>query len=135
MTISGPVDLVSGWYIRQGCESAASEAVLSLAAAGAEEPGTLVYLVHFSAGTPAGVAPTPAPLPTDPPNLLFYESYWDPEAFNDHLRGPAFQNFLSEHGALFRQVDGKPFSTVQFLERVAGFVRQPAAVTPAADVN
>jgi predicted enzyme related to lactoylglutathione lyase/quinol monooxygenase YgiN len=116
------VSLTSQWYLNPGHEAdgwAALEALV--AAVHAEEPDTLTYLVH---------APSPAALTSRPPmsatEVLFFEVYRDADAFRRHLTGPVFTRFVAQHGALFVNADGSPWTTVRFLQRRAGFVRTEA---------
>lgn len=123
MSLTEPISLVSGWFIEPGCEDAVRAALMDLAEAVRAEAGTLTYLAHFTTGAPVGIGALLSPRPPDPPSLLFYETYRDAAAFNDHVNGATFQNFVRNHGRLFRQVGGRLYTTLQFLDRVAGFVR------------
>lgn len=120
--------LTSTWTIQKGEEQPAVAALKHLAQQVEQhESGTLIYLVH----TPDMTQPS---LPT-PSNLevVFFEVYRDEQAFKEHVNGSIFQSFVAEHGSLFLSMppiscgDGhsviKPFTTVEFLERKAGFIR------------
>ncbi|MEE4174118.1 MAG: antibiotic biosynthesis monooxygenase family protein [Xanthomonadales bacterium] len=88
------------------------------------EPGTLGYLVHQGA---AGSLP-----PTAAEQIVFLEIYRDEDAFQAHLHGKPFKQFLKDHEALFvMNFDPScgPFMEVKTLERVAGFLRKDAAQT------
>ncbi|QBQ99142.1 VOC family protein [Paraburkholderia pallida] len=115
------LSLTSTWFIRPGCEAAADAALHALAAAvEREEPDTLVYLVH----RPHAVGTTLQSLPpVDARSVLFFEIYRDAEAFQRHVSGPVFTSFVREHGELFVQSNGAPFTFVEFMVTLAGFVR------------
>lgn len=114
-----PISLTSQWFLLPGCEEAALGALRQLAAdVEAQEPGTLTYLVH----TPY-IGPNLQSLPPAAPSVLFYETYQDEAAFVAHVTGPLFTNFVAQHGSLFVQSHGKPFTVTLFLSLQAGFVR------------
>lgn len=127
--------LISVWTIRVGQEKAAIAALKRLAAqVEAQEKDTLAYLVHVPDMAQPSL-PTPSRL-----EVVFFEIYKDRAAFEKHVTGPVFQNFVKRHKRLFlcMQVEGKggekiswPFSTVEFLTREAGFIR-PEAIAPLA---
>ena len=116
----GPISLTSQWFVRLGLEEQVLEAVSLLAdAVEAGEPGTLMYLVHVPYRGPA-LQSLP---PDDPSSLLFVEEYRDVQAFLQHVNGPLFTQFVRDHGHLFVQANDRPYTTVEFLVRRAGFVR------------
>lgn len=118
------ISLTSRWYLVPGRRDEAREALTRLAHAVHEhEPDTLAYLVHLGRDDEQLVS-----LPANPPDqVTFFEIYRDREAFLAHVGGPVFTGFVADHGDLFLQgPGGKPFRTVAFLDRVAGFVRAPA---------
>jgi len=122
-----PISLVSRWTIRAGCEPAARKALNAMAQAVREnEAGTLIYTVHLPtrAADPRLIS-VPVPCAEE---VLFFEMYRDANAFEAHVNGPIFQTFLKESGALFVAASGAsaPFIQVEFLERLAGFVRDGA---------
>lgn len=115
------VSLTSNWFIRPGCEQAADAALRVLAReVQLEEPDTLTYLVHRPFHDPAQLQSLP---PGNPLTVLFFETYRNADAFLRHVNGPVFTQFVQQHGDLFVQSNGKPFTTVEFLETLAGFVR------------
>ena len=112
--------LTSRWNIKPGCEAAAKAALKKLAKdVQKNEPDTLLYLVH----TP-DMSQTSLP-GVSPQAVLFVESYKNKAAFNNHVNGPVFQQFLTKHRGLFEVFPGdtNPFMQVEFLRREAGFVR------------
>ncbi len=128
-----PVSLVSCWFVRPGSETAASAALSRLAAdVQAGEPDTLTYLVSLQFAADARLQSLP---PTDPNSVLFFETYRDTNAFLAHLNGPIFANFVARSGDLFVGTDGKPYTTVTFLQPHAGFVRDTAKRVSAELVN
>lgn len=118
------VSLISRWFLRAGCEE---EAVTALGNAAREicdhEPGTLTYLVHQTRPDEDTLISLPAVAGNE---ITFFERYANREAFLAHLGGPIFTTFLKENGHLFEQSDGSPFTTVSFLDRIAGFTRSEA---------
>ncbi|HEX8704736.1 MAG TPA: antibiotic biosynthesis monooxygenase family protein [Myxococcaceae bacterium] len=127
MPATTPVHLTAQWTLLEGREQEGLAALRKLAAAVlANEPDTLVYSFH----TPLLGSGAPASLPTpNPGTVLFYEAYASAEAFQAHVNGPVFKQFLQDHGDLFL-CTGKqqPFVIVQFLQLQAGFTRQPGRV-------
>jgi hypothetical protein len=85
----------------------------------AQEPGTLTYLMHTPRPDEGDLITTP---PADPLSLLFFETYRDADAFDAHVNGPLFTEFVKNHGDLFIQAKGGgPNTTVMFLTQQAGF--------------
>lgn len=126
-----PVSLISEWFVRPDRWDDALTATRTLAAAvEAGEPGTLAYLIHVPF---AGDARLQALPPARTCSILFFETYASADAFLAHVDGPIFAAFVKDHGDLFVAANGKPFTTVAFLSRHAGFERGgAAAVRPAA---
>lgn len=122
----GAVSLTSRWFIRPGREAQVLAAVRDLAAqVQATEPGTLMYLAH----TPWAGADLQSLPPSAPQLLLFVEMYRDRQAFLDHVTGATFTAFVGRYGECFvPDAQGRPYTTVEFLQRATGFVR--AAATP-----
>jgi predicted enzyme related to lactoylglutathione lyase/quinol monooxygenase YgiN len=119
-----PVSLTSHWFIAPGREIEARQALMALpAAVQANEPGTLTYLVHTPYGADARLQSLPPP---EPLRVLFFETYADPDAFLAHVNGPTFTHFVATYGHCFVGTNGKPYTTVQFLDLLAGFVRPNA---------
>ena len=126
---SPPVSLVSRWFVTPGCGEEARAALTRLATEVLEsEPETLTYLVHTRFRGDQALQSLP---PTDPGLVLFFETYRDADAFRRHVDGPVFTRFVSEHGMLFLQEGGKPYTTVEFLSRIGGEARESAAAAPA----
>jgi quinol monooxygenase YgiN len=119
--------LISVWTIRPGNEKAAIAVLKRVAAqVQAQEKDTLAYLIHVPDMSQPSL-PTPSRF-----EVVFFEIYRNKAAFEKHVTGTVFQNFVKRHKRLFlcMQVtspDGKkidwPYSTVEFLTRQAGFIR------------
>lgn len=79
-----------------------------------------MYLIHTS--IEEGSRPQP------PPNEVVFVSGWpDRAAFQKHLDGPVFKDWIAKHVDLFLTDDsGGLFVTAEFIDRRAGFIR-PAA--------
>ena len=115
------VSLTSHWFIAPGQEVEARQPLMKLAGdVRAGEPGTLTYLVHTPFGADGRLQSEPPPYPL---LVLFFETYADPDAFLAHVNGPIFNQFVAQHGHCFVGANGKPYTTVQFLDLLAGFVR------------
>ena len=122
--------LTSTWTLKRGKEKPAITALKRLAQQVKQhEEGTLIYLVHVPDMTQASL-PTPSNL-----EVVFFEVYRNKAAFCAHVNGPRFQEFVAKHDDLFLSTKGecadsksvgKPFTTVEFLQRKAGFIRRSA---------
>jgi len=121
--------LIAKWWITPGHEATVIPALERLAAEVREEPGTLLYLVHI----PTFALPDPRsasePVPR-PGEVTFIEVYDSWQAFQDHLAGAAFTGFKRAYGPRFVQAHAapgtagtQPFIQVEFLDRIAGFLR------------
>ena len=130
MSDAEQISLTSEWFIAPGNEEAAIAALKQLAEdVQAAEIGTLTYLVHTPHAPARDLQSLP---PRDPQSVLFFEVYENAQAFQTHVNGAVFTDFVKEHGALFRCSNGKPYLTVNFLTQRAGFVRSRDGV---AEVN
>ncbi|MCK6590883.1 MAG: VOC family protein [Polyangiaceae bacterium] len=115
------LSLTSTWFIKPGREEEAIGALASLAEeVEANEPDTLIYLVHTPFLSDRRVTSLP---PSAPGSVLFFEVYRNVDAFQRHVSGAIFTGFVRKHGDLFVSSDGSRFSCVQFLARRAGFIR------------
>jgi len=92
-----------------------------------QEPGTLVYLAHYPRMDAEGLQSLP---PQVERKLLFFEVYRDAKAFLQHLNGLLFMQFVADYGSCFVSANGKPYTTVQFLSRHAGFMRVAPITEP-----
>jgi predicted enzyme related to lactoylglutathione lyase/quinol monooxygenase YgiN len=119
MTERQQVSLISRWFIQPGCGKKALAALRQAAdEVEAGEPDTLTYRIHIQYTGDLQSLP-----PNDPLSILFFEVYRDADAFRRHLNGKIFTGFVRNHGHLFVQAGGKPFTTVDFLTLHAGFSR------------
>ncbi len=114
--------VLATWYLKPGKVEAGRAALRELVDTVQQyEPGTLGYLVHQ--GGEGSLPPTAAEV------VVFLEIYRDETAFDRHIRGRPFQDFLKTHGDLFvlnYNADCGPFMEVATLDRVAGFLRPDA---------
>jgi len=126
--------LISQWFIRPGKKDAVLKAVEKLAReVMANEPGTLAYLVH--APTAPEQAPQSLP-PSDEDSLMFFECYRNRQAFEAHVNGKTFTDFVKHQGQLFvPDARGQPYTTVMFLRQHAGFCRPVAQEASAAHAH
>jgi len=133
--LSQTVSLISEWFVAPGRMEEARAALSALALEVERgEPDTLTYLVHEPFKGDRRLQALP---PARPDSILFFETYRSPDAFLAHVDGPIFTNFVAEHGDLFLAANGKPYTTVEFLARRAGFVRTSGAgeTAEASDTN
>jgi predicted enzyme related to lactoylglutathione lyase/quinol monooxygenase YgiN len=130
---SVPISLVSRWVPKPGPVDELRAALTELAQRVREqEAGTLTYLVHMPVSGDPRLVSRP---PNDGPSIVFFETYADADAFQAHLNGAAFTEFVARYGDYFVGAGGKPSTTVTFLECVAGFaapVGGPRPEIPAA---
>lgn len=124
MPSSQPVSLISRWFLKPDRYDEAMPILAQLAETVlANEPDTLTYLVHTHFKGDLSSLP-----PADGLSILFFETYRNAAAFNAHVTGPDFTDFVRDHGDLFvAGNDGKPYTTVEFLTRHAGFARPAVA--------
>lgn len=108
------------WYVKDGKLPEAAAALTALVQrVRKEEAGTLGYLVH--SGAPGSFPPLSENV------IVFVEIYEDDKAFLAHLNGPAFTEFVAEHGDLFVAIPGRQqYMTVETVDRIAGFLRPGA---------
>jgi predicted enzyme related to lactoylglutathione lyase/quinol monooxygenase YgiN len=130
---SAPISLVSRWLPKAEHLDELRGALIALAQRVREhEAGTLTYLVHMPVSGDPRLVSRP---PVDGPAIVFFETYADADAFQAHLNGAAFTEFVARYGDYFVGAGGKPYTTVTFLECVAGFaapVGGPRPEIPAA---
>ena len=123
------ISLIAKWWIQPGNEDIVVPALKKLANDVRAEEGTLLYLVH----TPDFIKHSPnftsEPVPR-PGQVVFVEVYDTWPAFQDHVTGQTFTTFMRDYGKMFVQAhlesgskEPQPFMQVEFLERIAGFVR------------
>lgn len=63
-------------------------------------------------------------LPTPPEGeLIFFEVYKNAAAFQAHLKGEVFQNFLKNYSVLFLNHENHPYSSIEILKQLGGFAR------------
>lgn len=128
---SKPISLYSNWWIKPGHEKKVAPLLKKLAKkVEKEEPGTLMYLVHFPINdftNSLGFVSEPV---TRPGAVTFVETYASWQAFKDHVEGPIFTGFVKKYGHHFVQAavkkgeDPKPFTQVVFMDKVAGFLEK-----------
>ena len=114
-------------YILSGSETAAKALLNQLAAdVHANEPDTLLYLIHMPDASGVSMPPASAG------EVTFVEVYKDEAAFKAHLSGPAFTTFVAKSKGLFLMTENKApdgttvtglFATFAAVDRLAGFSR------------
>ncbi|WP_448701908.1 putative quinol monooxygenase [Mucilaginibacter sp. AW1-3] len=116
--------LISKWYIAPKHKDEVIAALKQLAGdVKKHEPGTLTYLVH----TPDDQQPN---MPGAAANeVIFFEIYHDEAAFQTHINGPYFKDFVAKYGSLFvNNAQHAPFSTLNVMKHEAGFIRPGVAL-------
>jgi quinol monooxygenase YgiN len=110
--------LISKWYIVPGKKKEALAALKEVAGFVKErEPDTLVYTIHI----PDFSQPN---LPTPPEGeVIFFEVYRNEAAFQKHVNGPTFKTFVKKHGHLFLNSNKQPYTSLEIMKDVAGFIR------------
>jgi quinol monooxygenase YgiN len=114
--------LIAKWTILPGNEEKVIPALKQLALdVQANEPGTLLYMVHVPNFKEKS-------LPTPPQGeVVFWEVYKDQSAFFDHVNGSIFKDFVRDYGSLFlSDFSAVPqvFMTTEVLTQLGGFARQ-----------
>lgn len=107
------------WWVKDGCEKQAIPPLRDLAEqVRVKEPFTAMYLIHTSIAEGS--------LPTPPSNEVIFVGTWDDRAaFDKHLAGPVFKDWLSQHIDLFVTGDGGLlYVSAEFVDRKAGFIGQ-----------
>ncbi len=113
--------LISKWTALSDKKEEAIAALKQLAkTVEQEEPDTWMYTVHTPDFTQTN-------LPTPPEGeIVFFEIYKDQAAFNQHVSGKIFTDFVDDHADLFLCNEGKPYVTLEIMDRQAGFIRSNA---------
>jgi quinol monooxygenase YgiN len=113
--------LIGKWTILEGKEAEAKDALNKLATqVKNEEVGTLIYMVYTPDFNEISL-PTP-----QSGEVIFLEVYKDKDAFNQHIAGKAFNDFVSNYGHLFLKDFSNPpqiYFTMEVLNNVGGFIR------------
>ncbi|WP_296703454.1 antibiotic biosynthesis monooxygenase [Algoriphagus sp.] len=112
--------LTGKWTMLSGKEKKATAELKKLAmAVNKKEPGTLLYMIF----TPDYQEKN---LPNPPPGeVVFFEIYKDKDAFEKHINGPIFTNFIKKNSSLFLTdfSNINMYITVKTLSKLEGFVR------------
>ena len=112
------ITIIAKWSILPGKQDAAVAALKVLAhRVETEEPFVPMYTIHLPDFT---LTSFPIPAPTE---VVFFSVFDDEAAFQKHLHGPVFQDWLAEHRALFLFNGDNLFVVSEWLSRKAGFVR------------
>lgn len=113
------ISIVTKWWVLPGKEAAAHAALKELAQqVKAGEDYTHMYLIHTSEVD--GSKPTP------PANEIIFLGTWSSkEDFDKHRKGPVFSAWLTKYIDLFLTNDGRLYVSAEFVNPLAGFIRQP----------
>jgi quinol monooxygenase YgiN len=120
--------IIARWTILDGKRDEAIAALGELAqAVEAEEPFTWMYTIHTPDLTQGN-------LPTPPENeVIFFSVFEDADAFQKHLNGPVFQDWVAKYLDLFLVSHDYLFVLAEYLDRQAGFVRDQMVTPPSAE--
>jgi quinol monooxygenase YgiN len=117
------ISIVAKWSILPGKHKAAVTALQDLACrVQREEPFVPMYTIHIPNFQAASF-----PIPSDA-NVVFFSVFDDEAAFQKHLQGPVFRDWLALHKDLFLFNSGNLFVVSEMIDRIAGYVR-PSMVT------
>ena len=119
-----PIKIIAKWTVLEGKREQAIVALRELERAVYEqEPFVLMYTIHFP-NMKLTSFPTPAPS-----EVIFVSVFTDEAAFQEHLHGPVFNDWLNTYKDLFLLNNGNLFVISEWIEQIAGFIR-PVMVTP-----
>lgn len=117
------ISIVAKWSILPGKHKEAVSALQDLACrVQTEEPFVPMYTIHVPNFQAASF-----PIPSDA-DVVFFSVFDDEAAFQKHLQGPVFRDWLAQHKDLFLFNNGNLFVVSEMIDRIAGFVR-PSMVT------
>jgi quinol monooxygenase YgiN len=117
------ISIIAKWSILPGKHDAAIAALRDLAErVRIQEPFVPMYTIHVPDFTL-----TSFPIPPQA-EVIFFSVFDSREAFEIHLHGPVFRDWLAEHRDLFLFNGDNLFVVSEWLSRQAGFVR-PSMVT------
>lgn len=118
------VSIVAKWSILPGKHAQAVAALQDLASrVELQEPFVSMYTIHVPNFEAASF-----PIPPEA-DVVFFSVFDNEAAFQKHLQGPVFRDWLAEHKDLFLFNNDNLFVVAEMLDRKAGFVRQ-SMVTP-----
>lgn len=118
------ISIVAKWSILPGKHEQAAIALKDLAGrVEREEPFVPMYTIHIPDFKSASF-----PIPSDA-DVVFFSVFDDAAAFQKHLDGPVFRDWLALHKDLFLFNSGNLFVVSEMIDRIAGYVRQ-SMVTP-----
>jgi quinol monooxygenase YgiN len=113
------ISIVAKWSILPGKHVQAIAALKDLACrVEREEPFVPMYTIHVPDFHSASFPIPPAA------DVIFFSVFDDEAAFQKHLHGPVFRDWLALHTDLFLFNNGNLFVVSEMLDRKAGFVRQ-----------
>ena len=113
------ISIVAKWSILPGKHVQAIAALKDLACrVEREEPFVPMYTIHVP-----DFHSTSFPIPSAA-DVVFFSVFDDEAAFQKHLHGPVFRDWLALHTDLFLFNNGNLFVVSEMLDRKAGFVRQ-----------
>ncbi len=121
------ISIVAKWSILPGKEDQAIVALKDLACrVQREEPFVPMYTIHVPNFKAASFPIPPAA------DVVFFSVFDDEAAFQKHLQGPVFRDWLALHKDLFLFNSGNLFVVSEMIDRIAGYVR-PSMVTSTPD--
>jgi quinol monooxygenase YgiN len=120
------ITIIAKWSILEGKNK---EALAALAILEKEVKEKEPFVPMYTINTP-NFKLTSFPTPPEQ-EVIFVSAFDDFAAFEKHLNGPVFQDWLKKYINLFLTNNGNLFVTSEWLERQFGYIR-PSMVTPPA---
>lgn len=118
------ITIIAKWSILEGKQK---EALAALAILAQEVKEKEPFVPMYTINTPnLKLTSFPTPPPTE---VIFVSAFDDFAAFEKHLHGPVFQDWLKKYISLFLTNNGNLFVVSEWLERQYGYIR-PQMVTP-----
>ena len=119
-----PIKIIARWSYVEGKRDEAVAALRELEREVYEqEPFVLMYTIHLAN---MRLVSFPTPAPTD---IVFVSVFENEAAFQEHLHGPVFNDWLAKYKNLFLLNNGNLFVVSEWIEQIAGYIR-PVLVTP-----
>src|SRR5580765_2201367 len=113
------ITIIAKWSILEG---KTKEALAALAILAQEVKEKEPFVPMYTINTPNfKLTSFPTPPPTE---VIFVSAFDDFAAFEKHLNGPVFQNWLKKYNSLFLTNNGNLFVVSEWLERQFGYIRQ-----------
>jgi quinol monooxygenase YgiN len=119
------ITIIAKWSILEGKQK---EALAALAILAQEVKEKEPFVPMYTINTPNfKLTSFPTPPPTE---VIFVSAFDDFAAFEKHLNGPVFQDWLKKYISLFLTNNGNLFVVSEWLERQYGYISEKMVTTP-----